>query len=70
MKKYVLNCANSDKLLRINELIGSGRDRRLLARWHVDGATQEQIAEEFHLSPRRVQQIIHDTFPALSQDSP
>lgn len=46
----------------INELIANERDRQLLTDWHLNSMPQEQIAEKYRLSPRRVQQIIRESY--------
>lgn len=56
--KYILPCGNSDKLLMINEWVSNERDRQINTDWHLNGKTQEQIAEEYRLSTRRVQEIL------------
>lgn len=56
--KYVLLCSNSDKLLMINEWVTNERDRQINTDWHLNGMTQEAIAEKYRLSPRRVQEIL------------
>lgn len=43
----------------IREHIHSERNRKILFRRLVDGATFETLAEEFELSPRQVRSIVH-----------
>lgn len=43
----------------IREHIHSERDRKILFRRLVDGITFERLAEEFELSPRQIQTIVH-----------
>lgn len=42
----------------IRERIHKKRDRQILARKLIDGATYETIAEEFDMSPRGVKYIV------------
>lgn len=62
MKKYALFLSNSVKLLLINEWIGNERDRQINVDWHLNGMTQEAIAEKYRLTPRRVGQIIRKSY--------
>lgn len=49
---------NSELSLRIDDVIHSERDRRILKRRFIDGVTYEKIAEEFELSDRHVKTIV------------
>ena len=49
---------NEEITLIIADRIHSERDRKILLRWYVDGASYERIAEEFDLSSRQIQNII------------
>lgn len=49
---------NSDIAHNIRERIHSKRDRQIMSRKLIDGATYEAIAEEFDLSPRGVKYIV------------
>lgn len=62
MKKYVLPLSNSDKLLLINEWVGNERDRQINVDLHLNGMTQEAIAEKYRLSARWVQEIIKKSY--------
>lgn len=50
---------NSQVRMLIDEYIHSERDRAILRRRLIDGITIERLAEEFELSPRQTQTIIH-----------
>lgn len=60
MKKHVFpeHYGNSMKLFLINEFVSNERDRQINVDWHLNGKTQEQIAEDYRLSTRRVQEIL------------
>lgn len=49
---------NSVIAANIRERIHKKRDRQILARKLIDGATYEAIAEEFDMSPRGVKYIV------------
>lgn len=66
MSKYHLPLPNSDKLLLINEWIDNERDRQINTDWHLNGMTQEAIAEKHRLTPRRVQQIIRESYRRMA----
>jgi DNA-directed RNA polymerase specialized sigma subunit len=55
----VRNYTNEEIREKINSLIHSERDRKLMERRLIDGITQEALAEEFDLSVRQVQRIIY-----------
>lgn len=50
---------NSQMRDLIREHIHSERDRKILFRRLVDGATYEMLADEFGMSPRQIQTIVH-----------
>ena len=50
---------NSQILELIGEYIHSDRDRGILARRLIDGVTFERLADEFEMSPRQIQTIVH-----------
>lgn len=43
---------------RIRERIHKRRDRQIMARKFIDGATYEEIAEEVGMSPRGVKYVV------------
>lgn len=49
---------NSSIAANIRERIHKKRDRQIMARKLIDGATYEAIAEEFDMSPRGVKYIV------------
>ena len=49
---------NSVIAANIRERVHKKRDRQILARKLIDGATYEAIAEEFDMSPRGVKYIV------------
>ena len=55
----VRNYTNEEIREKIDDLIHSERDRKLMERRLIDGITQEALAEEFDLSVRQVQRIIY-----------
>lgn len=55
----VRNYTNEEIREKIDNLIHSERDRKLMERRLIDGITQECLAEEFDLSVRQVQRIIY-----------
>lgn len=55
MKEYT-NTEISD---RIDDLIHSERDRKILKRRYIDGIYLEPLAEEFDLSVRQIKNIIY-----------
>jgi DNA-directed RNA polymerase specialized sigma subunit len=55
----VRNYTNEEIREKIDNLIHSERDRKLMERRLIDGITQEALAEEFDLSVRQVQRIIY-----------
>lgn len=66
MKYAFPGMSNSDKLLMINELIPNERDRQINADWHLNGLTQEAIADKHHISRRRIQQIIRKSYETMT----
>jgi DNA-directed RNA polymerase specialized sigma subunit len=59
MWAWVRNYTNEEIREKIDNLIHSERDRKLMERRLIDGITQEALAEEFDLSVRQVQRIIY-----------
>jgi len=55
----VRNYTNEEIREKIDNLLHSERDRKLMERRLIDGITQEALAEEFDLSVRQVQRIIY-----------
>lgn len=51
--------SNSRMVELIDEHVPSERDRAILKRRFVDGLTFEQLAEEFNMSVRQVNRIVH-----------
>lgn len=49
---------NSIIAANIRERIHKKRDRQIMSRKMIDGATYEQIAEEFGMSPRGVKYVV------------
>jgi AraC-like DNA-binding protein len=54
-----MNYANSEMIERINELIHSERDRKILKKRLVDGLTYDELSLEFNLSTRQIQRIVY-----------
>lgn len=69
MKKHVFpeHYGNSMKLFLINEFVSNERDRQINTDWHLNGMTQEQIAERYQLSTRRVQEILRRDFKRMTE---
>ena len=49
---------NSVIAANIRERIHNKRDRQIMSRKMIDGATYEEIAEEFGMSPRGVKYVV------------
>lgn len=61
---------NSQILALIREHIHSERDRKILARRLVDGATFERLAEEFDMSTRQIKNIVYKNEKTLFSKLP
>lgn len=61
----MIEYSNSEITRIINEYIHNERNRKLLIRKYVDGATLECLAEEFDLSVKTVKNIIYKNEDAI-----
>lgn len=66
MENELFNIPRSEWERLIDEWIFNERDRKILKRKLLDGATYERVAEEFDMSDRQMRAIVRASLNKLS----